>query len=105
MNRAQVLSEGWKDVQKWLDKKFKAKDDDDEEEYNDMNNGISRAMHLLKIVEDLSPSTDSRWEDFEKWAKLNIHPRELKGWLERAKKAYDEGDDDTMADLLDELKG
>lgn len=60
-----------------------------------------------KVAEsgELSPATDSKWDAFEKWAKLNIHPSELKGWLKRAKKAYDDGDDDTMADLLDELKG
>ena len=104
-NRAKTLLEGWKDLQKWLGKKFKAKEAEDEEEYNDMNNSLTKAGQFLKMTEDLSPSTDSTWEDFERWAKLNIHSRELEGWLKRAKKAYDEGDDDTIADLLDELKG
>ncbi len=96
---------GWEDIKKWLKKKTKDEIDDDEDNMYDMNNSVSKARKLLKVTEELSPATDSRWEDFEKWAKLNVHARELKSWLERAKVAYDAGDDDTMAALLDELKG
>ena len=51
MSKAQSLAEGWKDLQKWLDKKFKANEDDDEEEYNDMNNSKNRACYLLSLSE------------------------------------------------------
>jgi len=45
-------SKGWEDIKKWLKIKTKDEIDDDEDNMYDMNNSVSKARKLLKVIEE-----------------------------------------------------